>query len=130
MIDEEPEKGYASFDVSWSRHADAEERGSLWINCNDFFAWGCADSESIESAEDLLLLAQAMSDADLAGDASWGPLLYCARRAKLRPQGAAYPKNRGLWPLFDACGPEREVGIGNPYRPGEYRPGGANEASI
>jgi len=24
-----------------------------------------------------------------------------------------------LWPLLDACGPEREVGFGNPKSPGD-----------
>lgn len=48
--------------------------------------------------------------------------LYAARVRHERPQGAcyaAYP--RQLWPMFDAVGPEREVGIGNPYAPGTNR---------
>lgn len=48
--------------------------------------------------------------------------LFAARVRGMRPQGAAYtfypPET---WPLFDACGPEREIGFGNPYRPGEYK---------
>ena len=42
-------------------------------------------------------------------------LLYCARKRKMRPQGAMYktiPKT--LWHLFDVCGEEREMNMGNP----------------
>ena len=40
----------------------------------------------------------------------------------MRPQGAYYPESDPeTWPLFDDCGPEREVGLGNPYRPGERK---------
>ena len=46
-----------------------------------------------------------------------------ARTRKQRPQGACYPHDRRFWPLFDACGPEREIDSGNPYPPGEYNPG-------
>ncbi|UDL15984.1 hypothetical protein QEH42_gp234 [Microbacterium phage Pumpernickel] len=48
------------------------------------------------------------------------PLLFAAKSRKMRPQGAYYksiPEN--IWHLFDACGPEREVGMGNPRKPGE-----------
>lgn len=48
--------------------------------------------------------------------------LFACRSRKMRPQGACYPDDHPeLWPLFDACGPEREVGMGNPYRPGERK---------
>ena len=111
------EKGYGDVSLSWSRHDGAKERGSLWINCNDFFFWGCADAEDV-TPENFPVLLQAMSDADLAGDASYGGLLFCARVRQVRPQGCCYPGNRSLWPLFDACGPEREIDTGNPYHPG------------
>lgn len=47
--------------------------------------------------------------------------LFAARVREMRPQGACYkgyPKD--LWPLFDACGPERETGMGNPHAAEEY----------
>ena len=87
------------------------------INCNDFFYWGVADGEGINNQEDVDLLEQTIKDiseTDRTND-FYAPELYCARHAKMRPQGACYshlPKS--LWHLFDACGPEREVGIGNP----------------
>ncbi len=86
----------------------------FFIPCNDFFAWGVADMEEV-TEEDLPALRQAVEDADDGYGGFWGGLLYCARKAGMRPQGAYYmhiPEEH--WPLFDACGPERATGIGNP----------------
>jgi hypothetical protein len=89
----------------------------FYINCNDLFYWGTADGEDISSQEDVDLLEQSVKDCLLIskhGDL-YATELYCARRAKKRPQGAYYEHiEKSLWPLFDACGLEREVGIGNP----------------
>jgi len=42
-------------------------------------------------------------------------LLYCARKRKMRPQGAMYEYlNKENWPLFDECGPVREKSLSNP----------------
>lgn len=96
------------------------------VNCNDWFCWACADGEDI-TADSLPELKKAIEDVvALDRPSYYGTLLYCCRRRKMRPQGACYPKgidgkNVVLWPLFDACGPEREIGIGNPYKPGEYK---------
>jgi hypothetical protein len=49
-----------------------------------------------------------------------GITLYACRRKHMRPQGASYPSDKELWPLFDACGPEREISLGNPCHPGDY----------
>lgn len=88
----------------------------FFINCNDFFWWGCADLEPIKYDDDMALLLEC-----LGLDGTHGPLLYCARKRQMRPQGAYYKYiGKDLWPLFDACGPVREKGIGNPYNPGEY----------
>lgn len=86
----------------------------ILVNCRDLFLWGTADSEEL-TEETLPEFEQALTD---AAETYRGPDLYCARRRKMRPQGACYkniPKN--LWPLFDACGPVRDVGIGNPLPP-------------
>lgn len=94
----------------FARDLDWSEKLEFFINCNDVFYWGVADAEGIESEEDVEDLRRACADADLDG-----PLLYCARRRGIRPQGAAYKilckKN---WPLFDSCGPERAPELGNP----------------
>jgi hypothetical protein len=89
------------------------------VICNDVFVWGGADCEVI-TEETLPEFIQAASDC--SDNLELAAILYCARRCKMRPQGAMYtyiPKN--LWYLFDACRPEREVGLGNPYKPGTYR---------
>lgn len=97
---------------------------TFWVNSNDVLAWGCSDGEEVNE-ETLPVLKKAVKDCkaiDPMRAAMVGCDLFACRMNKLRPQGAAYPANRDLWPLFDACGPEREVGLGNPYRPGEYKP--------
>ena len=106
---------------------------TLFVQCNDFFFWGSADCEEI-TPDDLPALAQACKDAnevtlhDVNGKqygygSVYGPSLWIARKRGERPQGACYPKHKELWPLYDACGPEREVGLGNPYKPGEPKGG-------
>jgi hypothetical protein len=79
------------------------------VNCNDLFYWACGDAESIQ-IDDVPLFKQSLEDSEFMG-----PLLYCARKRKMRPQGAYYesffPEDV---PLFNATGPKREVGFGNP----------------
>ena len=107
-------------DVSW--RCDGEYAPiTFWVNCNDLFFWGSSDCETL-TIENLPILEQAFADCK-AVDLEWAAdMLFCARVRKERPQGAAYPKDPKTWPLFDACGPEREVGFGNPYKPGDYHP--------
>jgi len=94
-------------DISW------QEDLKFYILCNDLFAWGCADAEYIESQDDVDLYEKSIEDC--GADTVWVSYLFCARKRKMRPQGACYPEDESLWPLFDACGEEREIDIGNPY---------------
>ncbi|MFF3511567.1 hypothetical protein [Streptomyces sp. NPDC002573] len=87
-------------------------------NVSDVFAWGGADAEDI-TAETLPVLEQAFTDLAAIRSTEFVADLYAARLRKMRPQGAAYPGNthpswREVSMLFDACGPERELGLGNP----------------
>lgn len=76
----------------------------FFINCNDVFFWACADAEKVTKA-DVPLLAQCW----LLAGAIDGDMLYCARKRKLRPQGAMYKFiDEENWHLFDAVGPERD----------------------
>jgi len=96
---------------------------TFWINCNDFFWWGCADGQDLGDWESLDVLDKAIADCRALDEEHWGPLLFCARDRGMRPQGAYYkliPEK--LWPLFHACGPEREVGLGNPSHPKKAEP--------
>lgn len=82
----------------------------FFVNCNDLFFWALADGEPIETIQDVEALEQACKVAKYDGSS-----LYCARRRKMRPQGAFYKHfDKGSWPLFDACGPYRPVTFGNP----------------
>jgi hypothetical protein len=100
-------------------------------SCSDFFWWGTADVEEITytdvpALEQALLDLKAVTDYPTTFTGQGGPLtydwthlageLYAARKRQMRPQGAAYSKD---WPpaiiaLFDACGPVRDTGLGNP----------------
>lgn len=94
------------------------QQGQLFVNCNDFFYWGCADAEEV-TAENLPVLEACILDVSKAlspdKDLDTALMLYCARIRTLRPQGACYPHlPQAAWPLFDACGPAREPDFGNP----------------
>ncbi len=85
---------------------------TFFVKCNDLFAWGCADCEPL-SAETVDAFNAACHDAHVADAPGehlecWGPLLYCARRRGMRPQGPYYKRLPvKLHALFNACGPER-----------------------
>lgn len=85
-------------------------------NVRDVFAWGGGDAEDI-TPETLHLLEQALVDCRAADAEGYTAELYAARIRGMRPQGAAYPKTAAAQALFDACGPERAVGFGNPKAP-------------
>jgi hypothetical protein len=87
------------------------------INCNDLFEWACADAEEV-TPENIAELEKACAECLAAGDKGciYGGSLFCCRVRKMRPQGAAYPRNAAVWPLFDACGPERPTDFNNPKR--------------
>lgn len=98
-------------------HTDGR-RIQVWANVSDVFAWGGSDAEEI-TPENLPILMQAVADLTSIHrfDAIYAPELFAARLRGMRPQGAAYPKERAATQaLFDACGPERDPGLGNPRR--------------
>ncbi len=94
---------------------------TFWIKCSDQFWWGTADAEDV-TIERLPILKKAVEDCNeidpVLGEID-GCYLFCSIVRKLRPQGCCYPENKKLWPLFDACGPERKIDFGNPYKQGE-----------
>lgn len=56
--------------------------------CSDFFHWGCADAEEVETEEDLALLKQCLTDLGAISDVAdvlYGVLLYASRRRGMRP---------------------------------------------
>lgn len=103
-----------SSDELWWRTDPEYAPITLLVNCNDLFFWGSADCERL-GPSNIEALEQALTDARAAGDEHNAHLLWCARQRGMRPQGAFYKHfEEGIRPLFDACGPEREVGFGNP----------------
>lgn len=96
--------------LGWSVNQDGER--VYRVACSDVFYWGCADAEPIEPA-DIPALQQAFVDCgEHYKDA---PLLFCARKRRMRPQGALYRHlPEPLWDLFDKAGPARDTGFGNP----------------
>ena len=111
-------------EVMWNVN---EGQLTAFANCNDTFWWGCADGEEI-TPENFALFKTAVIECEALTEArpkdspyylpiSFAGELFCARVRKMRPQGACYyiyPPELG--PLFDACGPAREIGLGNPKR--------------
>lgn len=96
-----------------------DDPATFLVDCSDTFWWGTADCEEV-TPENVGLLEQTFADlrvADGPGATVHIGDLFAARIRKMRPQGACYAKRYApkLWPLFDACGPERKVGLGNPY---------------
>lgn len=72
--------------VGDSRSALVEDDASagnplgVYLNCNDVFAWGCADEEPLRQA-DLGPLVKVMR-----ADPKWGGIKYACRLRKQRPQ--------------------------------------------
>lgn len=84
---------------------------TFFVNCNDCFYWACSDCEQL-TPENLPILVQAFKDAEAADEKRgtiYAPELFVARVRGMRPQGASYKEcyPETMWPLFDACGPER-----------------------
>jgi hypothetical protein len=105
-------------DVGWRCDSDSI---TFWFNCNDLMFWGSSDCEEF-GINDLPEIKRALDDCEAAlkYHGHYGVSLFVCRKRGERPQGACYPPKE-LWPLFDACGPEREVGLGNPYKPGQKK---------
>jgi len=102
-------------DITWYAKKDGEIE--VFVGCNDVFAWGCADMETIEPG-DIDLVGDIVSQLESidTGLSSYWAILYISRKRKLRPQGIIYeglPKQ--MIALLNDCGPEREIDICNPY---------------
>lgn len=110
--------------IYWNYENRRERDGMFFfVNCNDQFFWASADGEPITDAT-VELLDECLTACAAHDEDEWGFALFCSRARGMRPQGAFYAHMpKVLWPLFDACGPEREVDptkwFGNPYPQGQ-----------
>ncbi len=108
-------------DMIWWRineYGIQDDKVHVFVNCNDFFHWACSDLEEI-TLDNIDLLESTIQECEeiLGGKyrASDAFLLWCCRVREMRPQGAYYAHlDEELWDLFDAAGPEREPGFGDP----------------
>jgi len=81
--------------------------GKYFVDCSDSFYWACADAEEL-NPEDGEAIRKAHGESKFNGS-----LLWIARKREIRPQNALYGYIEDEdWPLFDACGPEREANLG------------------
>lgn len=68
---------------------------TVHVNCNDVFAWGCADAEDITYSElgDLYAMYKK--------DPNWGPAIWCIKKRKMMPQKPVEKliKEAGIWDL-------------------------------
>lgn len=108
--------GLSNDDVWW-RTDDEYAPITLLVNCNDLFFWGCSDCEEV-TPENISILEQAVKDVEaITGSQRHADQVFCCRVRGMRPQGACYDERyfpKPIWPLFDAAGPERKTGLGNP----------------
>lgn len=93
---------------------------AIFAVCSDVFEWATADCEQITESN-IECFEKSLQDVleTSGGDPTWGAALFAARVRGMRPQGASYPTDRRLWPLFDWCGPERQLDALNPHLPGK-----------
>jgi hypothetical protein len=108
-------------DLFW-RVDDGEVK--VFANVSDVFFWGGSDVEQI-TPQTLPELEGAYADLAAVGGGSFLAELYAARRRKMRPQGAAYPGEAdeagpAVAALYNACGPERAIDVGNPQKQPVY----------
>lgn len=115
--------GEGQCDPAYLRWHVGAAGAELSVDCGDVFDWGGSDREDL-TPDNVHVLTRSLKECHALGHADAGATLFCARVGKLRPQGALYDLlDPSLWPLFDACGPPRQVGIGNPRKhPSERSP--------
>ena len=118
--------------IFW-RYNDERTQIDVYANCSDIFFWGCADAEPItwdnlQVLRDSVREVQELTGSEFSNQDD-GLLLFVARVRNERPQGAFYKyitvhnddeKTASLRALFDAAGPERETGFGNPVDRKEF----------
>jgi hypothetical protein len=125
---------FDSCDSIWWRTDDDSKFGgedfspiTFFVRCNDLFYWAVSDLEELtpeninefeKAFEDIREIYKDKDKKEMHCATLDAPLLFCARQRKMRPQGAYYQTlPLDIWPLFDACGPEREVDAMNTPKP-------------
>lgn len=122
LFNEDGSDGVGHEDVFW-RTDGKYAPVTFFVQCNDVFAWATADAVDL-TPQNIRIFEQSICDckASVQFGEIYGPMLFCARVSGMWPQGAAYPHERELWPLFDACGPERAIDYSNPSDKAQVTP--------
>lgn len=83
------------FKGSWP--AEAKAATSINVNCNDVFAWGCADAEPMSFGDLRSVYEYYVKDPE------WGCSVWCAERRRQMPQAPVveYIKKAGIWNLHE-----------------------------
>lgn len=91
-------RGIVFINSSWWEEEWPEEARSqigVHVNCNDIFAWGCADAETLlyKELDDLFNL--------FIEDEGWGSTIWCIKKRGYLPQLPVYEmiQNTGKWDL-------------------------------
>lgn len=106
--------------ATWDAHDILYWNSSLmfYVNCNDLFAWGCADCEGISSQNDVDLLEKCFNIMKAHGrewDTESASFLYAAQKRKMRPQNAMFKHiDKSIHYLFDECGLPRPESYPHP----------------
>lgn len=83
------------WDDEWPE--DAKRAISINVNCNDVFAWGCADAEGLpyQEVENLYRMWRK--------DPAWGPAVWCMIKRNQMPQKPVEDRIRkaGIWNLAE-----------------------------
>lgn len=71
----------------------ADKSFAFGVNCNDVFAWGCADIEEFDASELEGLYRESIKDK------AYGPIIWCCRHRKQQPQPPLIKrmKEHGVW---------------------------------
>jgi hypothetical protein len=74
---------------------EAKDRTSLNVNCNDVFAWGCSDAETLPHSQLENLWHMWRKDPE------WGPAIWCMQQRRKMPQKPVEDriKKAGIWDL-------------------------------
>lgn len=79
----------------WLKENWPKDAITIHVNCNDIFAWGCADSEDLlhDEIKDLY--------EHWRKDDCWGPAIWCIKKRQMRPQKPVEKaiREHGVWDL-------------------------------
>jgi len=79
----------------WFKDKWPKDYITLHVNCNDVFAWACADAEDVTYHEVSELYEMYKKDP------CWGPAAWCIKKRKQMPQSPVEKriKEQGIWNL-------------------------------